>query len=475
MWKALFYDRFVLPRASRIPGIRKQGQSPEALQFSSRLSKWLNDERLVRGGNATDWKKQYKLRHNWSRGNARITETEIAEQPPTPPLLLRLHDEVVIIADVEHGLRAWTLKGQDRFIASSSLRQPGEERPPPTAMAIDMTASLDGRMSLSLGFADGGFSIYTLDRNKKVFQHQYTHAPSSNGTLTAIAFSSPYLLTMTLEPRLSLYTFGEQPETPERITDRSPRLLSSLKSHTAYSPLSLTLRLTASAIIASIAYTIPSWSLRWSIGIQELRLALDGTILDSRIASAVNRRVKPATFDINNNFGQNDEDYDVSDNMVAFSPSVPSSKPTSLSYNHPYLLTAHADNTLILYMVTSTTNDLIIDLGGRLWGHTSSVSGAHVGDRGKAVSVSTKGNELRVWDLEARGAPRGARKRALRDQVSVQVHPATHERGFPRTLWDLEKESDEVSKGWIAFDDEKVVLLKEKMHGAQAVVVYDFT
>ena len=98
------------------------------------------------------------------------------------------------------------------------------------------------------------------------------------------------------------------------------------------------------------------------------------------------------------------------------------SKPTSLSYTHPYLLVAHPDNTLTLYLVTSTAQALSISAGSRLWGHTSSVSGAHVGGRGKAVSVSRRGDELRIWELEGGFASSAAKRRlAMGDD---NRHPA---------------------------------------------------
>lgn len=138
--------------------------------------------------------------------------------------------------------------------------------------------------------------------------------------------------------------------------------------------------------------------------------------------------------------------------------------PTSLAYAHPYLLSALPDNTLVLHLVhgtasslrvvspgawplaasalavapraagpggkstTSTTAAVTLASAGpqgaggrptsllapragpirdgsggqglRLWGHTSGVSGAEVTSRGRAVSVSRLGGEVRVWELE---------------------------------------------------------------------------
>lgn len=93
IWKALFYRRFVRPRASRIPGASRAPSS--SLHYSSRNSRWLEDEGLVRTS-ATNWKELYKLRHNWNRGICGVSEIDIAASaprpPPIPPLLVRLHE-----------------------------------------------------------------------------------------------------------------------------------------------------------------------------------------------------------------------------------------------------------------------------------------------------------------------------------------------------------------------------------------------
>lgn len=462
LWKSLYYDRFVRPRASRIPGIRNQGPCRGALHYASKISKWLDDEKLVSRGRLTDWKQQYRLRHNWSRGSAKVRETEVAKQPSSPPLLVRLHEDVIVIADQEHGLRAWSLKKEHRLIASHSLGK-GNSTVAPTSLALDGGKSSKDGLLVMVGFLDGSFSAYTLQQHDSCFKHRYSHPASSTGTLSAIAYSSPFLLTMTLEPRLSLYYFDSDASKGNNVDP--PRLLSSLKSHTAYPPISLAIRSSASNIVASIAFAMPSYMPKWTVGVQELRLSATGEILDSRVAFASQPQRKSFT---------NPAHVD----MLGVLP-LPSSRPASLSYNHPYLLTAHPDNTLTLYMVTSTSSELDISPGTILWGHTSSISSAHVGDRGKAVSISTRGNELRVWELEGRGSSNPAaplRHCYFGEQSSVRVHldvnkPDKEQKEVRHPISTV----NEIAKGWIAFDEEKVVLLREKMQGQQAVVVYDFT
>lgn len=159
-----------------------------------------------------------------------------------------------------------------------------------------------------------------------------------------------------------------------------------------------------------------------------------------------------------------------------------------MSYSHPYLLVAHPDNTLTLYLVKSTSSALTISPGTRLWGHTSSVSGAHVGMRGKAVSVSRLGDELRLWDLEGGMNSAVNKRRSMNGELSVRVQPAKvmdgsgeisdieGEQHFGLKLA-LERGFDDtsVSRGWVGFDEQNVIVLREKSEGSQTLVVYDFT
>ena len=439
----------------------------------------------MRGGDQTNWKRQYKLRHNWSKGRCRVTETQVAERSSIPPLLVCLHGGIVVTADFAGGLRAWSMKGEQRLVASLNWHRDVDSSigsSIPTSLAVDVSNSNVDWLNVAIGFSDGRFTIYGLHQVEKTFIHLYTHAPSSNGTISAIAYASRYLLTMTEAQLLSLYIFsGEAIGAEDNATLEPPRLLSSLKSQTAWPPLSLAIRVSPSSIFASIAYAMPTYLAGWSVGLQELRLTTDGRMLESRLACALSQGFTPLSTSSPPSPGSSPVRTSV------FTPRLPSTRPTSLSYTHPYILAAHPDNTLTLYMVKSNTELLSIKPGERLWGHTSSVSGAHVGDRGKAVSVSAHGNEIRVWDLEGGFSTHPSKRHVAIREASVQVRP---ERKKDRRTLDYEAclgnsesadpgevgfDESTVTKGWVAFDDEKVVVLREKTHGIQNLVVYDFT
>lgn len=482
------------PRGSRNPGRRDTKIPASSLYHSTKVSKWLENVRLVKGGKATNWKRHYKLRHNWLRGSCKVSQTQVAEQPSIPPLLVRMHEGVVVTVDSDSGLSAWSMMGEHKHlmtVALASNESPRGDLHAPTSMAIDFSNSTADLINIAIGFKDGSFSIYQLIVHKRSIVHKYTHGPSSNATLSAIAYAWPYLLTMAELQVLSLYRFNSTADY-NLASDRigTPYLLSSLKSHTAWPPLSLTIRVSSKNILASIAYAMPTYLAGWSVGLQELRLTPDGNVLESRLASALSQGFVPL---IPTEFPSSSESNALLSRGTELGQSriAALSKPATLSYNHPYLLAAHPDNTLTLYMVTSNAHNLIIGPGDRLWGHTSSVSGAYVDDRGKAVSVSAYGNELRIWELEGGVSSNGSKRRVATGSASVQVRPEegvlgneacdqAHSQKIGRSTRSglacgISIEEAATTKGWVAFDEEKVVVLRETAQGAQALVVYDFT
>ncbi|KEQ76724.1 hypothetical protein M436DRAFT_38294 [Aureobasidium namibiae CBS 147.97] len=472
LWKALYYNRFVRPRASRIPGINESGVPAESLWYSSKLSKWLDEDNLLKRERQTHWKRQYKTRHNWTKGTCRVDEVPVSPEPSVPPTLLQMHEGIIVMADHVHGLRAWSSQSGQDMLATAKFP---DKTTPPSALTLDSVPSSSSTITLAVGFQDGSFTIYDLHAHQRRFVSRYSHEPSSNGLISAAALSFPYLATMTASQLLSFYKF--MPTTNKASTDipmNPPRLLQSLHSRTIWPPLTLSIRPQPDTVLVSIAYSLPTYLSGWTVGIQEMRLTPDGTLLESRLTSAIDQNYRPLTFNPSNSpptpqtippFGH----FNTSEaNQIH-------SKPTSLSYSHPYLLVSHPDNTLTLYLVSSTTDALKISPGNRLWGHTSSVSGAHVGGRGKAVSVSTRGDELRVWELEGGFASASARRRLAAGELSVQLRP--EKPSSPVEKEELSTGIDETSmtRGFVGFDDDKVVVLRERHCGNQALVVYDFT
>ena len=412
----------------------------------------------------------------------------VSERPPEPPLLVMLSNSAIFAADSTSGLRSWSVKDGRELLASTPLNVAAIETwRLPVSMAIDSNDGRDSCERVVLGFEDGSFSIYALRRDLKRFDTLFTHPPSSNGMLSALAMSSPYLLTMTEDHLLSLYAFDELKDSDSQLAP--PRLLYSLRSHTAWPPVSLSLRTTTTSMTAAIAYSLPTYLSGWTVGVQELNLSHKGELLGSRLATAADEHsfTLSAYRSASSPSTRSSSPLPGTTHEPALTSTPSNSKPTSMSYSHPYLLVAHPDNTLSFYLVKSASS-LSISSGSRLWGHTSSISGAHIGMRGKAVSVSRLGDELRVWDLEGGTASLANRRRFGNGELSVRVQPskATDESrdgqdvdsecklGL-RFALDQSFDDSSVSQGWVGFDEQNVIVLREKREGSQALVVYDFT
>ena len=486
LWKSAYYDRFVRPRATRIPGSKEHASPSGSLRYSSRAPQWLEDERLVKGGKETSWKRQYKIRHNWSRGSCDVSEIQLSDETLNLPLLVQLHGSTIVTADAAIGLQAWSINGKEKLIAAVPLSEGGDSTVQvdiPTALAVDVLDKGESAIfDVVVGFRNGRFSVYRLNESEGSFALRYSYSSPSHITLTAIAYHWPYLVTLTDTHLLSLYQFPPQPKSAHQteLLD-PPRLSCSLRSHTVWPPLSLSLRLRSQHVVVSIAYAVPTYLSGWSVGLQELRLTPQGEIAQSRLASAIKQGFTPLSP------ASSSADSSTDGLNPPFLPKL-----TSLSYNHPYLLAAHPDNTLTLFLVNSSSKDLEIGAGSRLWGHTSSVSGAYVGSRGRAVSVSSRGDELRVWELEGGINSTGTRRKLAAGELSVQVRPEKRaEEDRLEMTAGLDARSDQrtdvlrvlghknldatSASGWIGFDEEKVVLLRQKEAGHQALMIYDFT
>lgn len=178
------------PRASRLPGLKEVGAFTDSLRFASKASRWLDDEHLVKGAGRTNWKQQYKLRHNWTRGSCAVNEIPVAEEAAIPPILVQMHDGVIYTVDQTDELRAWSAKGPRDMIAQAAL--PPTRSAPPTALAVDSKSVDDESAKVIIGFEDGSFALYLLNRTKRTFRHKYTHAASSNGVVSSVALEWPY-------------------------------------------------------------------------------------------------------------------------------------------------------------------------------------------------------------------------------------------------------------------------------------------
>ncbi|KAM3504228.1 hypothetical protein MY10362_003698 [Beauveria mimosiformis] len=518
LWRPHYYRRFILPRVHRIPGFKTtRGSSPaenltagnpsgSAASAAARnvVSAWRKPASTKRWNairehvvDSVDWKKQYRLRHNWAGGRCAVEQVEVrdasegalAVAPPNWQTLIKVVEGIAVTADSLSGLRAWDLRTR-QTIAQTSVGPDHATRLRPTCLDLDDAHLKRGQVDVAVGFEDGTSAVWRLDAHRNTMRILFRQEKSFLGSLLAIAYGHPYLLTATQLGFIALYTFNnpstdntsdagqdtdteavrEMPAQSAENTDDentilpSPYLLTSLKSHSTQGPLALSLRKSSSSVVASIAYTFNTVG-GWSIGIQDL---------DIRPSGAVTSRVATSSPTQLGSTHPSPSSSPLQASSYRFGPTDDETGPVKLRYSHPYLLATLPDNTLVLHLCTATATSLLISSGMRLWGHTSGISDAEITPRGKAVSVSTRGDEIRLWDVEGRLNPRSVAVRPRRQEADDGSSTDDGaDAAAPRTPTHVGL--DEGRRKWVGFDDEVVLVLKEASNGRDSLVLYDFT
>lgn len=408
-------------------------------------------------------------------------------EPPAPPVLVKIHRGITFTVDQRNGLRAWMTRESRSLITSLAFTKQ-DNGGNPSALGVDTRTSK--AINVYVGFQDGSFAVYELCAPH--FRPRHSHPPSSHDPLVAITAFSPYIITMSKRGTFSVYRFDGEVKENGALAD--PRLLLSLQSNHLSLPISLSIRPAVGAFLASIAYSYSRLGCGWCLGLQEIRLTTEGEISSSRLTSSV----EASTTDFQPVKYENAINVDARSTVsepFALHPQIVA-RPTSLSYSHPYLLAALPDNTLMSHLVISNTDKLEIVAGRRLWGHTSSVSDVQVSERGKAVSVSSRGGEMRLWELEdmlssssSSPLPSLWRRASKQRRSSVRVQPRRQDSMSLGTVSEAllrrgdclglvhrhatDADGDE-RRSWVGFDDEQVIVLAEHCR-RQVLSCYDFT
>lgn len=466
-----------------------------------------------------DWKQQYRLRHNWARGLCEVRHVQVSpinfaltpiEERRT---LVKVVDGLAVTVDMQAGLRAWDLRTQ-ASIAQTTTETDDGICLVPTALALDGARLSADVLDIMLGFNDGTFGIWRLIVSEGRLSVLYRQNKSYVGRLISVAYSYPYALTAAELGFISLYTF-EQPaknseneptsdaalaaadagassapaeeaakhhggkEDSDDVSDEElsmfqvysevvrsrtlshPHVLSSLKSDYSRQPLVLSLRKLKSSAVASIAYSFDTVG-GWAIGIQNFDIRPSGSskpdVITSRVAytlpaetghlvtSTQYRPKCPTCSNFPDLFLDDDE-----------------GGPAKLCYTHPYLLATMHDNTLVLFVVTATETSFAISNAMKLYGHTSGIADADITPAGTAVSVSERGDEIRVWDLDGH-----------HDSASVEVRPRMN-RGSGDAEDASSSEDSEHRRNWVGTDNQRVTVLRQTSDGRESLVTYDFT
>lgn len=336
-----------------------------------------------------------------------------------------------------------------------------QERHFPSALAV--TAKGMDQSRLFLGYSDGSLDAFSYS-NYLGFTHLYRHAPSLEGAISSLAAADSYLLAVSHGRSFIMYQ-----EVLSQETNDCGRLLqlAALRAEITFTLMSLSLRDMGKFLIASIVFPLNGLESGWCVGVQEIRLSKPDPGLECSVPAS--------DFDLTfaTQYPPLQTRMAVSQ-QFALHPKIMHC-PTALSYTHPYLVATLADNTLIVYLVTSNAEKLEIQTGRRLWGHTSAIANVQVDARGRAVTVSMKGDDLRVWELEdlkGTTSPGSTRIRPTQDLDPITAAIVKRGNGLELAVRTPEEEAL-MENCWIGFDRDQVVLARERKR-QQILICYDF-
>lgn len=455
LWREKYYIQFVRHRARRLPSIRPMTlheQESIALHYSSRAARWLDDYHLARAGSATNWKHAFKVKHNWTKGRAKTSEVEVGSRL-LPAVLAKVYNGRLYTVDSMHGLRIWD-SGMVRY--STAL----ERGKSPSALDISFDNSI---IRIAIGHSNGFVSVYAFDgsRISLLSQTRITDSP-----VTSVALTWPYLVAMSGSNAVAILIIRCQAQ-GDRL---DMECLTNLHCDAELSPASLTIRKTTSKLIAGIVYAFNRFNTGWCLGLQEIRMDLTGAVINNRTTSSMSTPIresfvepKQPQFTLRS----------TSTSPFGLHPQLMRA-PNSLSYSGCYILAGLPDNTLMVYTVISTDDKLEINVGRRLWGHTSAVSAAEVTSTGKAVSISAKSDEMRYWELEELLSSYSQSRTSTAIRSLSILNKAINERGdgLGLSLKEIKREADLVTR-CVSFDDEQAIVVGERDQ-RQIISCFDF-
>lgn len=300
--------------------------------------------------NRQTWKFIYKVRHNWSKGRYSINRIET----PSEHCLITYCDNQIFQITSTLNLKVTNISGR------SLANVPIGDYLKSTRITAFSAHALNNSVTLAVGYSSGSFTLLNWYRNALAVDSNYINKGVED-PVVGFACDSTLVVTYSLSSAIRLFA---------QSTQDYYKCIGSAKSLSDCSNVALSIRRSQdnNEICVSIAFPQILINKSWSICLQELHVGKHNAINVSRRCNS-------------------------SDRGDIFCP-------TSVAYEHPYLIAGHSDNTLSLYMVDSTRMELVIGPVKRLWGHASRIEHVAAIKGGKAISISGSGREIRWWDLE---------------------------------------------------------------------------
>ncbi|GAA5795369.1 hypothetical protein HPULCUR_000725 [Helicostylum pulchrum] len=339
LWKPLFYKHF------RDPLLLEDKKSKFHYHRRSSVTRY-------RGS----WKAKYRVYHNWLLGNCYMNDIEHTfdmKDTADHHQLQFFHDIVFVVQSNSSVINVWKYvedKSSLEFLIESTERSNNGH--------ITLLRFIEGSSNSSLvaGYSNGGFTVWEVFGScfeELRVKESVSYMPSDitiDDKVTAIALEYPMIVICTESMTLSVF----------------------------YINVHLSLEMSKEDVWQAIVCfgMFGGGGLAASVGIQELNLSKN-RLLSSRYGYAL--------------------DYAFSNSTAASSEQI-----TAMAYAPPFLITAHANNTMKQYIVRVNEHALDITFKRKLYGHMFKVDALAIdAPRRKLVSGDRSG--IRVWDLAKHG------------------------------------------------------------------------
>ncbi|KAF3154518.1 hypothetical protein TWF225_011274 [Orbilia oligospora] len=480
-WKMWLEDHVLIQEERNLAALVPSSTASASLEpYEALIDGYLSSSKQPEITKPTlDWKGKFRLRSNWQRGVAQSSQLGLLNpvsnnESKAPHITGKFYEGYFFSADTQHGVRVFGRQGHSKELVELARRSItlGE----PTCMCLEESLLNDTsrkrhearNIDFVVGYNNGSYAIYHFNPTSGCLHEKYIKNKSDEiGTIEIIAFHFPYLLIIARLSKFQLSIINFQSSVKKKgavdlhdglllpdISFLPPTLVKKLSLDQSWLPSCLSLRKdpVSKKIIGTCVFTVRSVIIGTSITIQEFHLSSEKPgILETQTSSPPLHEALDYVF-----FGRAAQ--------LAFTA------PTCVSYRYPFIMTSHADNTLVLYnMFTNKEGKIEILSGHRLWGHNSSIMSVEVGLR-RAVSVDRRG-EVRFWDLQERlertyGKDRSTRLIGSGDPLSLNIGGVHN---FPK------------ERCAVGFGEENVVVLEKVTNSGKdnkagfELLVYDFT
>lgn len=266
-----------------------------------------------------------------------------------------------------------------------------------SALAVDRRGALAGSVRLFLGYSNGDCCSLRFNTSEHIFHdEEFIDAAPSDIVVTA-ALCSPLLVTCTADFRIRIYHAGLTPV----------RFIEERRTYSCHWPATLRLdklhgKGEKELFRLSVAYSSPVYPIGWTVGLQEIVLGTQSSIM-SRSACARQAHIVTSI---------DSPSRDSKRRRLMGRPGIADTRRhqvgrlTSLSYEDPFIVVGTEDNDVVCFRVEGSvrqTDNLVspppLSLGHvcTFQGHTGTVHSVSLNE-GRCVTGGSDGS-VRVWRL----------------------------------------------------------------------------